>query len=191
MREIGGGRTYKEILELLQVQSRHLSGLILIQGPLDQLPLPILQVQHAILDRIRHENAMDADGAQLTDAVRAVNGLVLDVRVPERIEDDHLAGGDEVEARVAGLERDEHDLAVGVVAEADHGLVALRGAHTAVVPHVLPSFAADGNLQQVKQGGKLAEDDRLLTLAGVLDVLKDLHRFVDLGTADPPLFQVL
>ena len=47
--------------------------------------------------------------AGLADAVGAVDGLVFDGGIPPRIEEDDVAGGGEIQAEAAGLQRDEED----------------------------------------------------------------------------------
>ena len=55
--------------------------------------------------------------ARLADAVRAVDRLRLDGRVPPRVEQEHVVGRGQVQAEAAGLEADQEQPAVGIVLE--------------------------------------------------------------------------
>ncbi len=54
----------------------------------------------------------------LADAVRAVDGLGLDGRVPPGVEQVNIFGRGQVQAQAAGFEADQKDRAVGVGLEA-------------------------------------------------------------------------
>ena len=97
----------------------------------------------------------------LTDTVRTIDGLLLDERVPERIENDDLGGDCQVETGVTRLERDEHDLGVARGLEAGDGFATVGRGHGAVVALVWDTRAVDGYFEQIEEGGKLAKDDCL------------------------------
>ena len=69
----------------------------------------------------------------LADAVRAVDGLGLDGRVPPGVEQEDVVGGGQVQAEAAGLEADQEDRAVGVVLEPLDPAGAVAGAAVEVL----------------------------------------------------------
>ena len=74
-----------------------------------------LQLQHLLLDRVARDEPVGEDRSRLPDAVRAVDRLGLDGRVPPRIEQEHVLGRGQVEAEAAGLQADEEERTVGSV----------------------------------------------------------------------------
>ena len=64
----------------------------------------------------------------------AIAGLFLDEGVQKGVQDDDLVRRDEVQTSVARLEQDEHELAVRIVSEVDHGVV-----HFLDLPNVVQS----------------------------------------------------
>lgn len=181
--------THKEKSQLLHAQPTDSLPSALIQRPLDKFAFLLLQRNDAILDRIRHEDAMHLHGSALTDAMRAIDGLFLNIRIPKRIEDDDLRGGGEVEAGIPGFERDEHDAVVGFGAEVDDGFVAGVGGHGAVEAGVGEGFPVDGDFEQVEEGGELAEDDCFFAFVAGFDGAEEGEYLFDFGRGDVVFFQ--
>ena len=71
-----------------------------------------LQLEHLLLDGVARDEPVGEHGPRLPDAVRAVDRLRLDGRVPPRVEQEHVLGGGEVQAEAAGLQADEKQRAV-------------------------------------------------------------------------------
>ena len=62
-----------------------------------------------LLDRAAADELVDQHVALLADAEGPVGGLVLDGRVPPAVEVDHVRGGGQVQARAAGLQRQDEE----------------------------------------------------------------------------------
>ena len=129
-----------QVLDLLPTQ-RRLRQLALL---LLQLSRPISLKSHSpdahttyrqypILDRIVDLELVDVHRTLLAEAVRAVERLVLERRVPPHVDEDDVVAGGEVEARAAGLERDEDDLDALVLTNLLERVLAHVRAHLAVV----------------------------------------------------------
>ena len=80
--------------------------------------LLLLQLEDLLLDRVARDQPVGEHLPGLADAVRAVDGLGLDGRVPPRVEEEDVVGRGQVEAEPAGLEADQEERAVGVGLEA-------------------------------------------------------------------------
>ena len=74
----------------------------------DELRLLVLEDADFLFYGISSKQAVGDNLILLADAVRAVDGLVLDGGVPPWIIEDDVRGGGEVESRAAGLQR-EHE----------------------------------------------------------------------------------
>ena len=98
----------------------------------------------------------------LADAVRAVDGLGLDGRVPPRVEQVDVLGGGQVQAQAAGLEADQEDRAVGVVLEPLDPLGAVAGA--AVEVFVGELLLVEPLADDRQEAGELREDQDLVPL---------------------------
>ena len=128
-----------QVLDLLPTQ-RRLRQLALL---LLQLSRPISLTsptdahktyrQYPILNRVVDLELIDVHRALLAEAVRAVERLVLERRVPPHVDEDDVVAGGEVEARAARLERDEDDLDALVLADLLERVLAHVRAHLAVV----------------------------------------------------------
>ena len=79
--------------------------------------LRLLQLEHLLLDRVARDQPVGEHAARLADAVRAVDRLRLDRRVPPRVEQEDVVGRGQVQAQAAGLEADQEQPAVRVVLE--------------------------------------------------------------------------
>ena len=84
---------------------------VLAEHARHELLLLALEQLDLLLDRAGRDEPVGGHDLGLADAVGAIGGLLLDGRVPPRIEVDDGVGGGEVEARAAGLEADEEDRA--------------------------------------------------------------------------------
>ena len=73
-----------------------------------------LQLGDLLLDRVPRDQAVGEDVPRLADAVRAVDRLRFDGRIPPRIEQEDVVGGGEVQAEAAGLQADQEHAAVRV-----------------------------------------------------------------------------
>ena len=92
-----------------------------------------VQIENTLLDAILHHKAVDRHRAILADAVRAVGRLVLDSRVPPRIEMDHIIGRRQIEADTAGFEADKEQVALARL----KSRYALRAYFENVLPRVM------------------------------------------------------
>lgn len=112
-----------------------------------------------LLDAAVHDEAPDGGGAGLAEPVHAVDGLVLDRGRPPRVRQHHLVGRHQVEPHAADGQAGEQDRALRVRGERGERGVALRGPHGAVDARdgVVPR--RELRLDDVEEGGPLAEDD--------------------------------
>src|ERR1700741_3607106 len=74
------------------------------EGRVGELALLLLQFEDALFDRVAGDQTVREDMALLTDAVRAIDRLRLDRRVPPRVEQEHVCGGGEIQPEPAGLQ---------------------------------------------------------------------------------------
>ena len=94
--------------EQLQLLDAHPLGLLLVgaaraeRAP-DEGGLLLLQLHDALLDRVAHQEVLDAHRVELADPVDAVDGLLLDGGVPPRVEQVDRLRPNEVEADAARL----------------------------------------------------------------------------------------
>src|SRR6185295_4923935 len=89
------------------------------------LRLALLELGDLLLDGAAGEEAIGDDGTVLADAVRAVDRLRLDCRVPPRVEENDIARGGEIESGTTGLERNEEHAGPFVGLEGRDDLLAL------------------------------------------------------------------
>ena len=102
----------------------------------------------------------------------AVDSLVLDRGGPPAVHEHDLVGRHEVEADGADAQAGEHDGAGGVGVEGAQGVVALGRGHGAVDAGVGVAVGLELALDDVEEGGPLAEEDRFragLAARGVQD----------------------
>src|SRR5262249_43196289 len=106
------------------------------------------------------DQAVAEDVPRLADAVRAIDRLRLDRRVPPRIEQEHRIGGGEIQPDAARLQADQEQRTRRIVLEAIDAGVAVAGAAVAVLVRDLPGveLAADDG----EELGELREDERLV-----------------------------
>ena len=89
-----------------------ISAVVGVDDRVGQFALLLLQLQHLFLDGVAGDQAVGEDRLRLADAVRAVDGLRLDGRVPPRIEQEDILGGGEIQAQSARLQADQEQLAL-------------------------------------------------------------------------------
>ena len=80
----------------------------------------VVEVEDLLLDRLPPDQPIDGHPVDLSDAVRAVGGLVLDGGVPPRVEQEDVIGGREVEPGASGLQRDQQHRRAVLGLEATH-----------------------------------------------------------------------
>ncbi len=96
----------------------------------------------------------------LADAVRAVDGLGLDGRVPPGIEQVNIFGSGQVKSQAAGLEADQEDRAVGVGLEPLDLGGAVAG--PAVEIFIGDLFLVEPLADDRQEAGELGEDQDLV-----------------------------
>lgn len=156
MREGGG--------ELLVAHAARRAALPDDQGVEPQLLLRDLE--HLLLDRVLRTQTIHVHLVLLTDAVCAVHGLQVHLRVPVGVEQDHGVGSGQVDAepaRTRGQQEEEH--AVGPILRALlellHDLPALGAVGVAVNAPVRVLAHEAIVLQDVEQRRHLREDQDL------------------------------
>ena len=87
--------------------------------------LLFLKLEDFLLDGAAGDETIDIDRFGLTHAMRAVDSLVFDARIPPRIEDDDVVGRGQVESGAAGFETDKEDFFVGIGVERFHEFFAV------------------------------------------------------------------
>src|SRR5678815_1181823 len=80
---------------------------ILAEQLVGERGLPVLQLPDLFLDRSESKHAIGDDRLRLPDAVRAIDRLRFDGRVPPGIEQDDVTRRGQVEAGPPGLQRDQ------------------------------------------------------------------------------------
>ena len=120
------------------------------------------RLQHLLLDGIAGDDAACEDLTLLADAVRPVDRLRLDRRVPPRIEQKHVLRGGQIQTDAACLEADQEQLAFRI------GLktldAALAVASSAVQVFVGDALAIEVLAQNRQHAGELRKHQRLVTL---------------------------
>ena len=84
-----------------------------VEDGVGEVALLLLEFEDLLLDGVAADQAVGEDVLGLADAVRAVDGLGLDGRVPPRVEQVDVFGRGQVQAQAAGLEADQEERAVG------------------------------------------------------------------------------
>ena len=100
----------EEHLQLLAADLRQ-HALILAEDRVGERALRRLQLEDLLLDRVPRDEPRRDHAPRLADAVRAVDRLRLDRRIPPRIEQEDVVGRGEVEAMAARLEADQEQRA--------------------------------------------------------------------------------
>ena len=146
-----GARDAEEVRELLYAETGDVLVFLFVEGLFDQGALLVLQLDDAVFDRARDEHAVDFDWSDLANAVRTVNRLLLDVRIPEGIENDHTVGDIEVQTCIAGFQRHQHDAHVlASIFEVVDSVASHLGVHAAVITPVAPALALDRHFSKIK-----------------------------------------
>src|SRR4051794_9590411 len=96
----------------LQILSRQVSNYTVVCGDdrVGQVTLALLQLQHLLLDRATRNQAVSKYLPRLSDAVRAVDRLCFDGRIPPGVEKIDVLGRMQIKAETTGFETDEKQL---------------------------------------------------------------------------------
>ena len=132
----------QQVIQIL-FPKRGKRGVILAQDGVGEVALALLEFEDALLDGVLSNDAVGEDGAGLADAVRAVNGLGFDGRVPPGVEEIVVIGRGEVQPGAVGFQAEKEDGAIGIGMEVLHALLAVVGG------------AVEAGLQQREQAGEL------------------------------------
>jgi hypothetical protein len=135
---------------------------ILAEDGFGQTALALLELEHFLFDGVLGNQPIGEHLARLADAMRAIDRLRFDRRVPPRIEQEDVLGGGEVEAEAARLEADQEQLAVRIGLEAVDARVTV--ARPAVEVLVGEAEAIERSAHAIEQLHELREDDCLVTL---------------------------
>lgn len=93
-------RNAEQISQLLHTETSDVLPCLFVESFSDDGALVLLDGENSVLHGAWNQHAMHLDLSRLADAVSAVDCLLLDVWIPEGIEDDDLGGHVEVQARV-------------------------------------------------------------------------------------------
>ena len=96
-----------------------------------QISLGLVKAQNLLLDGVLRDEVIDGDVLALTKAIGTIGGLLLDSRVPPRVEMDDIVGPCQVQAQSACFQADEEHRAVTML-ELLHQLIALTYGHRTV-----------------------------------------------------------
>ena len=88
----------------------------LLNDELIELEFDGLPLNHLFLDTVFCDEAVYEDIFGLTNAVRAVHCLKIDLRVPVRVIQDDMIGGHQIQAKPAGPGRNQKNLLLGAFA---------------------------------------------------------------------------
>ena len=139
-----------------------------------------LEGEDFLLHGVGGDEPVGDDGLGLADAMRAVDGLSFDGRIPPRIAEDNVAGGGEVEAGAGGFEREEENRFGAIALELiDEFSAVFGGAGELEVTDV---GSLEARLDEFEQGDELAENEHLL--AFVAEFFKALEEGVEFGAGD-------
>src|SRR5258705_7481904 len=131
------------------------------EGGLYDGALLLLQRQNLLLHRATRDELVAGHHTGLADAVGAVRGLVLNRRIPPRVEMNDCVRAGERETHAAGLEADEKDGNLRVALEFLHHGTAICG--RAVEVAELNVLRREPVLKQRKHRRELAEDQHAMT----------------------------
>jgi hypothetical protein len=123
--------TYEEVSQLPDSQPAHVLSRLLIERSLNKLLLFLLQSKNTVFDCLRDEQTMNLHWSHLTNSMGTIDGLCFSVPeialakhkctvkmflpVPVRIKDNHLRCDSQVQARIACLERNQHDTITWII----------------------------------------------------------------------------
>ncbi len=113
----------RKVLGLEAPENRVVFG----QNRVGEFAFASLQFEDFFLHSVAGNEAVGEDIAGLADAVSTVDRLGLHGRIPPGVEQKHILGGGEIEAKAAGLETDEEDGAGGIFLKAADALLAVAG----------------------------------------------------------------
>jgi hypothetical protein len=125
------GRLGSGVLEQLDefVSGEPTRAIRIFEGGIGKRSFAGVQRENAFLDGVLRDQAMNGDGAILTDTMGPICGLLLDRGIPPRIQEEDMIRGGEVETRTTSSQREQHDRRAIVALEAFHdGAAITRGA---------------------------------------------------------------
>src|SRR5436309_4774934 len=96
--------------DLLLGQPQRWRRAVLFDQVVEELAFAFEDVGDAAFDGAGGDEASDDDGFLLADAVGAVDGLILDSRVPPAIEEEDVVGGLQIQADAAGAVAHKQDV---------------------------------------------------------------------------------
>src|SRR6267142_4682892 len=149
---------------------------VAIEQAISQSSLSGLEFIHFLLDRTGRHQAVDKNRLVLADAMRTINRLLLDSRIPPGIENNYRVGGGQVQPDPAGLQADQENLAGAVLKAFDRALAILghSGQHA-----IANALRIEANPDQVDHGGELREHDDLSAFTQQLQ--HHFHQPLELG----------
>lgn len=140
-----------------------------------------------LFNRVVHDKTLHCHVFLLADAMAAVDGLLLDLRIPPRIQDDDVVGRREIQTDAHRHLAREKDLDIFLVREGVNQPVSRLQIQRAVDAHECHVgkrfFEGDGD--DVKEGRELREDDNFFVGFVVENVLDRVEQHVDLGRRYP------
>lgn len=127
------------------------------------------------------------DRFPLANTIHATDRLLLHVRIPKQIQNNHLGGRGEIQPQITRLERYQQNHGVQVARKIPDCGMTIGQFHTAVVSAVGSASASKRGFHQIQEGGKLTGDEDLLSFSTHLDGLHNLQSFVNIQAANPLL----
>src|SRR5262249_686916 len=144
---------------------------------LEELPLLFQHLRDPALDRVLADEALDENRLLLTDAVGAVDRLVLDGGVPPAVEEEDVVHELQVQADAAGAVAHQDDLLVAVRLELIEDRLAFALWNLAVILHRPVRRQRLG--QRLERLDPLREDERLAV--AVSDLVHVGQELLELG----------
>ena len=145
----------------------------------EELFLLGLQRLDAFLDGAGRDHAVDEDRVRLADAVHPVDRLVLHRGVPPRVEQEHIIGGMQRDARAGGLQAHQHGRRPRRRLEILHRLLPVHGHAGDLIARQLRVMLDQRRAHPVEQRHELREDDHLVPAGH--DLLEFLHEQLQLA----------
>ena len=140
-----------------------------------------MELDDLLLDGSLSDETVDRDRILLSDAVGTVRGLLLDSRVPPRIEMDNIVGSGEVQSQSARFQTDEEERHVARL-ELTNQFVALFGRRGAVEIEIFDATLVERLTDECQMRRELTEDQR--TVVVVMERVDHLQEYSLLGRRD-------
>ena len=175
----GGCRLLGEDLaEAIEVQDTS-EGFFLDDG-VGQGGLVALEGEDFLFHRVGGDETVSDDGLGLADAMRAVDRLGFDGRIPPRIAEDNVAGRSEIEAGAGGFEREQENRFGAIALELIDEFGAVFGGAGEL--EVADVGGLETRLDEFEQRDELAENEHLL--AFVAEFFEAFEQGVEFGAGD-------